>query len=48
MWVSTLQKGNPPQKFKSLFETAIKEGFLTVAHAEEGTEYIWDSLDYLK
>ena len=44
------EKGNPPQKFKSLFETAIKEGFLTVAHAgEEGPpEYIWDSLNLLK
>ena len=33
-----------------MFETAIKEGFLTVAHAgEEGPpEYIWDSLDLLK
>ena len=39
------EKGNPPQKFKKLFENAIKEGFLTVAHAgEEGPpEYIWDS-----
>ena len=44
------EKGNPPQKFKSLFEAAIKEGFLTVAHAgEEGPpEYIWDSLNLLK
>ncbi len=44
------EKGNPPQKFKSLFEEAIKEGFLTVAHAgEEGPpEYIWDSLNLLK
>ena len=44
------EKGNPPSKFKRLFEKAIKEGFLTVAHAgEEGpTEYIWDSLDILK
>ena len=42
--------GNPPQKFKRLFESAIKEGFLTVAHAgEEGPpEYIWDSLNLLK
>jgi len=42
--------GNPPQKFKRLFESAIKEGFLTVAHAgEEGPpEYIWDSLNFLK
>ena len=44
------EKGNPPQKFKRLFETAIQEGFLTVAHAgEEGPpEYIWDSLNLLK
>ena len=43
------EKGNPPQKFKKLFNTAIKEGFLTVAHAgEEGPpEYIWDSLNLL-
>ena len=44
------EKGNPPQKFKNLFEAAIKEDFLTVAHAgEEGPpEYIWDSLNLLK
>ena len=44
------EKGNPPTKFKSLFEKAIEEGFLTVAHAgEEGPpEYIWDSINLLK
>ena len=44
------EKGNPPKKFKKLFEEAIKEDFLTVAHAgEEGpSEYIWDSLNLLK
>ncbi len=44
------EKGNPPTKFKRLFEQAMKEGFLTVAHAgEEGPpEYISDSLDILK
>ena len=44
------EKGNPPQKFSKLFNAAIKEGFLTVAHAgEEGPpEYIWDSLKLLK
>jgi len=44
------EKGNPPKKFKRLFEEAIKEDFLTVAHAgEEGPpEYIWDSLNLLK
>jgi len=44
------EKGNPPIKFKRLFEQSIKEGFLTVAHAgEEGPpEYIWDCLNILK
>ena len=44
------EKGNPPTKFQKLFDQAIKEGFLTVAHAgEEGPpEYIWDSLNLLK
>ena len=44
------EKGNPPKKFKKLFEKSIQEGFLTVAHAgEEGPpEYIWDSLNLLK
>ena len=42
--------GNPPSKFKKLFEKAIEKGFLTVAHAgEEGPpEYIWEALDILK
>ena len=41
---------NPPKKFEKLFQKAIKEGFLTVAHAgEEGPpEYIWDSINLLK
>ena len=44
------EKGNPPSKFKRLFEQAMNEGFLTVAHAgEEGPpEYIWDSINILK
>ena len=42
--------GNPPSKFKNVFQKALKNNFLTVAHAgEEGpTEYIWDSLNLLK
>lgn len=42
--------GHPPSKFKNVFARAIKEGFLTVAHAgEEGPpEYIWEALDLLK
>ena len=44
------EKGNPPTKFKRLFEKSIEQGFLTVAHAgEEGPpEYIWDCLNILK
>ena len=41
---------NPPKKFKNLFNKAINEGFVTVAHAgEEGPpEYIWEAINYLK
>ena len=42
--------GNPPSKFARVFNMAINEGFLTVAHAgEEGSpDYIWQALDVLK
>ena len=42
--------GNPPEKFKAVFDKAREHGFLTVAHAgEEGPpEYIWEALDLLK
>jgi len=42
--------GYPPSKFKRVFNKAMEEGFLTVAHAgEEGPpEYIWEALDLLK
>jgi adenosine deaminase len=42
--------GHPPEKFKTVFDRARDEGFLTVAHAgEEGPpEYIWQALDLLK
>jgi adenosine deaminase len=42
--------GHPPAKFQKVFEAAIKEGYLTVAHAgEEGPPaYIWEALDLLK
>ena len=44
------EKGNPPSKFKNVFKKAIKEGFLTVAHAgEEGPpEYIWEAINLLE
>lgn len=42
--------GHPPEKFKTVFDRALEEGFLTVAHAgEEGPpDYIWQALDLLK
>lgn len=42
--------GNPPEKFKAVFDKVRQEGFLTVAHAgEEGPpEYIWQALELLK
>ncbi|MET2985266.1 adenosine deaminase [Aureibaculum conchae] len=44
------EKGNPPSKFKRVFEASIKEGYIPLAHAgEEGPpEYIWEALDILK
>jgi adenosine deaminase len=44
------EKGNPPEKFKAMFDRARAEGFLTVAHAgEEGpADYIRQALDLLK
>lgn len=44
------EKGHPPSKFSRVFEKAIEEGFLTVAHAgEEGpAEYVRESIELLK
>jgi adenosine deaminase len=41
--------GHPPSKFQKVFEMAMAEGFLTVAHAgEEGpSEYVWEALNLL-
>lgn len=43
------EKGNPPSKFRHVFEMAKAEGFMTVAHAgEEGPAgYIDEALDLL-
>lgn len=42
--------GNPPSKFKDVFNEAKKEGYLTCAHAgEEGpAEYVWEAINTLK
>lgn len=48
--LDSAEVGNPPSKFKEVFDRARAEGFLTVAHAgEEGPpEYVWEALDILK
>ena len=48
--LDSAEKGNPPGKFQRVFERALEEGFLTVAHAgEEGpASYISDALTLLK
>jgi adenosine deaminase len=53
-WISAVgldsaEKGNPPQKFKEVFDRARQNGFKAVAHAgEEGPpEYIWQALNVL-
>ena len=47
--LDSAEAGNPPRKFRDVFERAISEGFRAVAHAgEEGPpEYIWEALDVL-
>ncbi len=44
------EKGRPPSLFKEVFEKALNQGYLSVAHAgEEGpAEYVWEALDLLK
>jgi adenosine deaminase len=43
------ERGNPPEKFRSVFDRARAEGFLAVAHAGEegGPDYILQALDVL-
>jgi len=48
--LDSAEKGNPPQKFKQVFDRARRNGFKAVAHAgEEGPpEYIWQALKILQ
>ena len=43
------EKGNPPSKFKNVFEASIKAGYIPLAHAgEEGdADYVWEAIDIL-
>jgi adenosine deaminase len=47
--LDSAEVGNPPEKFRAVFERAIGAGFRAVAHAgEEGPpDYIWQALDLL-
>ncbi len=47
--LDSAEAGNPPSKFKAVFDRARANGFLTVAHAGEegGPEYVWEALDLL-
>ena len=47
--LDSAEQGNPPSKFKEVFDQAQAKGFLTVAHAgEEGPpEYIWEAINLL-
>lgn len=43
------EKGNPPSKFKNVYESSVKEGYIPIAHAgEEGSsDYVWEAIDIL-
>jgi adenosine deaminase len=43
------EKGNPPSKFKNVYEASVKEGYVPIAHAgEEGSAaYVWEAIDIL-
>ncbi len=44
------EKGNPPSKFKNVFEASVRRGYIPLAHAgEEGdADYVWEAIDILK
>jgi adenine deaminase len=47
--LDSAEKGNPPSKFKHVFQRAREAGFFLTAHAgEEGpASYVWEALDVL-
>ena len=44
------EKGNPPSKFKRVFQASVDQGYIPLAHAgEEGSsDYIWEAIELLK
>jgi adenosine deaminase len=47
--LDSAEMGNPPEKFREVFDRARADGYLTVAHAGEEAppDYIWQALDLL-
>ena len=43
------EKGNPPSKFKRVFDASVAEGYIPLAHAgEEGdADYVWEAIELL-
>ena len=43
------EKGNPPSKFKKVFEASVAEGYIALAHAGEecNADYVWEAIDIL-
>jgi adenosine deaminase len=48
--LDSAEVGNPPSKFRAVYDRALAEGYLAVAHAgEEGPpKYMWEALDLLQ
>lgn len=48
--LASTELGNPPKKFRRVFQLARKEGLRIVAHAGEhaGSEYIWEAIKILR
>jgi adenosine deaminase len=48
--LDSYELGNPPSKFRAVFDHALGKGFYTVAHAgEEGpAEYVWEAIKLLR
>ena len=44
------ERGNPPSKFKRVFEASVEAGYIPLAHAgEEGdADYVWEAIDILR
>ena len=53
-WITAIgldssEKGNPPSKFRKVFEASVEQGYIPLAHAgEEGdADYVWEAIELL-